>query len=55
MQRVLIKFNHLVLTATLEQPEHGLTQEVLNHTDVLIWWGHKGHDQVADKVVDRVH
>ena len=44
-----------VRTATLEQPEHGLTEEVLNDTDVLIWWGHMGHDQVQDEIVDRVH
>lgn len=44
-----------VSTALLEQPEHGLSQQVLDHTDVLVWWGHRGHDQVADQVVDRVH
>ena len=32
-----------VQTATLEQPEHGLTEEVLKNTDVLIWWGHMAH------------
>ncbi|WP_314003493.1 ThuA domain-containing protein [uncultured Paenibacillus sp.] len=44
-----------VRTATLDQPEHGLTEEVLNRTDVLIWWGHMGHDQVEDYIVERVH
>jgi trehalose utilization protein len=44
-----------IRTATLEQPEHGLTQEILNDTDVLIWWGHQGHDQVEDEIVNRVH
>lgn len=43
-----------ITTATLEQPEHGLTEEVLNATDVLIWWGHMAHDQVSDEVVERV-
>lgn len=43
-----------VRTATLDQPEHGLTAEVLASTDVLTWWGHIGHDQVADEVVQRV-
>jgi trehalose utilization protein len=43
-----------VRTATLEQPEHGLTDEVLADTDVLTWWGHIAHDQVADEVVERV-
>ncbi len=42
-------------TATLDQPQHGLTEEVLHATDVLVWWGHKGHDRVQDEVVARVH
>jgi len=41
-------------TATLDQPQHGLPPEVLEATDVLIWWGHKAHDEVSDDVVDRV-
>ena len=41
-------------TATLEEPEHGLTEEVLKGTDVLIWWGHMAHDEVAEEVVERV-
>ncbi|MBP1992031.1 ThuA domain-containing protein [Paenibacillus eucommiae] len=44
-----------VHTATLEQLEHGLTQDVLDRTDVLLWWGHRGHEMVADEIVDRVH
>ncbi len=43
-----------VKTATLDEPEHGLTQEVLDSTDVLIWWGHMAHDEVQDDIVDRV-
>jgi trehalose utilization protein len=43
-----------VRTATLDQPEHGLTEDVLATTDVLLWWGHIGHDQVSDEIVDRV-
>ena len=42
-------------TATLDQPDHGLTDEVLNETDVLAWWGHVRHGDVADDVVERVH
>jgi trehalose utilization protein len=44
-----------IRTATLEQPEHGLTEDVLNDTDVLIWWGHRAHKDVSDDVVDLVH
>jgi trehalose utilization protein len=43
-----------VRTATLEEPEHGLTEAVLAETDVLTWWGHVAHDEVSDEVVDRV-
>nr|WP_228841686.1 ThuA domain-containing protein [Haloarcula sp. CBA1127] len=41
-------------TATLQEPEHGLTEDVLAETDVLTWWGHAAHDQVDDEVVARV-
>ncbi len=42
-------------TATLDEPEHGLTEDVLNTTDVLIWWGHVAHDEVDDLIVDRIY
>jgi trehalose utilization protein len=44
----------LVRTATLDEPEHGLTDEVLNNTDVLIWWGHMAHAEVKDEIVKKV-
>ncbi|MDD4870880.1 MAG: ThuA domain-containing protein [Kiritimatiellae bacterium] len=43
-----------IRTATLEEPEHGLTQEILNNTDVLLWWGHAAHEEVKDSIVSRV-
>lgn len=43
-----------VRTATLDDEECGLTQEVIDDTDVLIWWGHMKHGDVPDEVVDRV-
>jgi trehalose utilization protein len=43
-----------VSTATLDQPEHGLSAARLKETDVLTWWGHVAHDQVSDEVVNRV-
>ena len=43
-----------VSTATMDAPEHGLPQERLDATDVLLWWGHKAHGQVSDETVDRV-
>lgn len=47
--------NLVVRTATLDEPEHGLTQEVLDQTDVLTWWGHMAHGEVKDEVVERVY
>jgi len=41
-------------TATLQEPEHGLAEGRLDLTDVLLWWGHKAHGDVADAVVERV-
>jgi len=41
-------------TATLDEPEHGLTDKVLENTDVLIWWGHMAHQDVRDDIVDKV-
>ena len=43
-----------VRTATLDQPQHGLTKQTLNDTDVLVWWGHAAHGKVRDAVVERV-
>jgi trehalose utilization protein len=44
-----------VRTAEQDTPEHGLPEEVVNDTDVMIWWGHKAHEEVADPIVDRVY
>ncbi len=47
-----------VTYTTLYEPEYGLSDELLNKTDVLIWWGHIAHhavpDQLAFKIVERV-
>ena len=45
---------HDVRTKTLQDPEHGLTDETLEWTDVLLWWGHAAHDEVEDRIVSRV-
>ena len=44
-----------IRTATLDEPEHGLTEEVVNNTDVMLWWGHCAHAEVKDEIVKRVH
>jgi len=42
-------------TATLDEPEHGLSEGVLADTDVLTWWAHVAHNEVRDEIVARVH
>lgn len=44
----------VVSTATMQEPEHGLSQARLDETDVLLWWGHKDHGGVSDEIVERV-
>ena len=43
-----------VTIATQDMPECGLTQEILDNTDVLFWWGHVKHGEVPDEIVTRV-
>ena len=43
-----------VKTAQISDPGLGLTEEALNNTDVLIWFGHKKHNDVPDEVVNRI-
>ena len=43
-----------VRTATLDEPDHGLSDATLASTDVLTWWGHLAHDDVKDQVAEKV-
>ena len=43
-----------VTLATLDDPEQGLPDSVLNNTDVLFWWGHLAHGEVSDELVARI-
>ena len=43
-----------VTIATQDMPECGLTQEILDNTDVLFWWGHMKHGDVPDEIVTKV-
>jgi len=44
-----------VRTATLDEPDQGLPEDILNNTDVLLWWAHIAHDEVPDELVERIH
>ena len=43
-----------VRTATLDEPDCGLSQELLDDTDVMIWWGHMRHSLVPDEIAEMV-
>lgn len=43
-----------VRTATLDSPECGLSDSVLDETDVLIWWGHVAHDRLPDVIAEKI-
>ncbi|SER48667.1 Trehalose utilization protein [Gracilibacillus ureilyticus] len=55
IKQFLADDNVEVNTATLDEPDHGITDEKLAETDVLIWWGHMAHDEVNDEIVDKIH
>jgi trehalose utilization protein len=44
-----------VETTSLDDPHQGITDERLTNTDVLLWWAHVAHKDVADETVERVH
>ena len=47
-----------VISANLQQPDHGLPRELLDNTDVLIWWGHVRQQEIpaekARAIVERI-
>lgn len=44
-----------VETATLYDENCGITEERLDNTDVLLWWGHCKHGDVPDDIAKLVH
>jgi trehalose utilization protein len=43
-----------VKVAHLDEADQGVSDELLNNTDVLLWWGHARHGQVEDALAERV-
>ena len=43
-----------VRTITLDDPDCGITDELLDNTDVMLWWGHIGHNKVPDEIAAKV-
>lgn len=40
--------------ATLDMKDHGLSDDVLDNTDVLIWWGHMAHNELSDEIALKI-
>ena len=38
----------------IDDQEQGVPEDALDWADVLLWWGHRRHDEVTDETVDRV-
>lgn len=43
-----------VRTATFQDENIGLSDELLENTDVLLWWGHLRHKEVPDEWVEKI-
>ena len=43
-----------VTSVRMNMPEYGLPDNLLNHTDVLIWWAHVAHDRIPDCLVEKI-
>jgi trehalose utilization protein len=43
-----------VHVSELDHEGQGLTDEILDNTDVMTWWGHTAHDKVTDENAERV-
>ncbi len=44
----------IVTTVTMDMPEYGLSDDLLANTDVLIWWAHKAHNQLPDRIAEKI-
>ena len=43
-----------ITLAALDDPDQGLPDELLERTDVLLWWGHMAHKEVSDELVAKI-
>ncbi|MBR7103881.1 MAG: ThuA domain-containing protein [Lentisphaeria bacterium] len=43
-----------ITCVALDDPEQGLPEEILENTDVLLWWGHWAHRELSDELVNRI-
>lgn len=44
-----------IKAVVLDDPEQGLTDAVMDNTDVLVWWSHIAHEEVEDELVKKIY
>jgi len=52
---MLKPFGFNLTLVTLDDEHQGLSNELIEQTDVLIWWGHRYHDELDDALIDKLH
>ncbi len=43
-----------ITLAALDDPDQGISDELLEKTDILLWWGHMAHAEVNDELVEKI-
>lgn len=43
-----------VKATTFDMPEQGLSDEIIDTTDVLIWWAHCLHNDIKEEIVNKI-
>ena len=46
---------HGVRVAAYVEPDHSLTPETLDETEVLVHWEHRAYDHVSDDIVGQIY
>lgn len=54
LAKVLASDDLEITPVALDDPDQGLTEELLNSTDVLVWWAHMYHWDVTEELAERV-
>ena len=47
--------NYKIICANSDMDEFGLSEELLENTDVLVLWAHRTHEKFTDEVIERVY
>lgn len=54
LREIFEKAGYSVQVALLDDPHHGLSREVLEQTDVLVYWSHIAQEEVSDEAAKQI-